>query len=151
MVIWFRTLSISHIFWQIYAIIRKARNKKFIISIFSISLPQKTTMSKHLLIIILLMMPLWVFGQGKKANEYYKEGVSLYNTHRMRRRYNVLKRVMLLKNKRLTHNTQTIIAQRKWLRRVGPLWLISYHTIGIEYMPDDNGNVFSEKYSAYRL
>lgn len=70
-------------------------------------------MSKHLLIIILLMMPLWVFGQGKKANEYYKEGVSLYNTHRMRRRYNVLKRVMLLKNKRLTHNTQTIIAQRK--------------------------------------
>ena len=25
------------------------------------------------------------------------------------------------------------------------------HTIGIEYMPDDNGNVFSEKYSAYRL
>ncbi len=29
------------------------------------------------------MMPLWVFGQGKKANEYYKEGVSLYNTHRI--------------------------------------------------------------------
>lgn len=26
-----------------------------------------------------------------------------------------------------------------------------FHTIGIEYLPDENGNVFSEKYASYRL
>ena len=58
-------------------------------------------MIKRLLIIWLMMIPLWGLGQSKKANEYYNQGVNLFNTHRIEESVQVLKKSDALEKKEL--------------------------------------------------
>ena len=58
-------------------------------------------MIKRLLIIWLMMIPLWGLGQSKKANEYYNQGVDLFNTHRIEEAIQVLKKSDALEKKEL--------------------------------------------------
>ncbi len=58
-------------------------------------------MIKRLLIIWLMMIPMWGLGQSKKANEYYNQGVDLFNTHRIEEAIQVLKKSDALEKKEL--------------------------------------------------
>ncbi|MBO4372721.1 MAG: tetratricopeptide repeat protein, partial [Bacteroidales bacterium] len=58
-------------------------------------------MIKRLLIIWLMMIPMWGLGQSKKANEYYNQGVKLFNTHRVEEAIQILKKSDALEKKEL--------------------------------------------------